>query len=130
MKEQYNTIGGFQDSTLGQKLMFREEKGKFVQILHNGSLHCVVVTKIGSTDGKIRYYDSLYHGRIKDRIKVQICNILKSPKNSLKIKICKSQQQSNGVNNGLFAVANTYTILSGNDPSSINFSEDGMQPHL
>ena len=35
----------------------------------------------------IDYYDSLFHGRIRDHIKLQICNIYKSENLPLQIKI-------------------------------------------
>ena len=35
---------GFQDTVLGQKLLFREEKEPFAQVLHNGSYHWVLVS--------------------------------------------------------------------------------------
>ena len=38
LKKQFTSFR-FQDTVLGQGLKFKEEKGKFCQILHNGSLH-------------------------------------------------------------------------------------------
>ena len=62
----------FLDSVFGQN-----EKGEFVQILHNGSYHWFVVSNIDCNKNKINYYDSLFHGRIKDHVEMQICDIYK-----------------------------------------------------
>ena len=37
LKSQYHAQNGLQDTILGQKQMFKEQKGEFVQILHNGN---------------------------------------------------------------------------------------------
>ena len=47
LKSQYKMLRyGLVDSALGQKLMFRNEKGEFVQISHNGSYHWVSVSTV------------------------------------------------------------------------------------
>ena len=67
----------FQDKILGQKLMFKP-KEHFVQILHNKSFHWVTVSNVNSKSGSVDYYDSLFHGRIKDHVKLQIANLSKT----------------------------------------------------
>ena len=37
LKNQFHAQYGLQDTVLGQKLMFKEQKGAFLQILHNGN---------------------------------------------------------------------------------------------
>lgn len=59
---------------LGQKLMFKEQNEKFVQILHNGSFHCITVSHINFEKNEINHYDSLFHGKTKDHIKMQVRN--------------------------------------------------------
>ena len=39
LRKQFSIRSGLQDTILGQKLIFKEQNEKFVQILHNGSFH-------------------------------------------------------------------------------------------
>ena len=64
----------FQDTVLRQILMF-QDKEQFLQILHNNNFNWVAVSNLNSKHGTIDYYDSLFHGRIRDHVKLQICNI-------------------------------------------------------
>ena len=105
----------FQDTILGQKLMFKP-KEHFVQILHSKSFNWVTVSNVNSKSGRVDYY---YHGRIKDHVKLQIANISKTENSELEIHIRSCQQQKNGIDGGIFAVANAYYILSGIDMSGI-----------
>ena len=80
-EEDINTLrkaqkrSGLQDTILGQKLMFKEQNRKFVQILHNGSFHWITVGNINSEKNEINYCDSLFHGKIKDHIKIRVWNL-------------------------------------------------------
>ena len=60
------------DSELSQN-----QKGEFVQILHDESYHWVVVSNINCTKNKRNYYDGLLHGGMEDHVKMQICNMCK-----------------------------------------------------
>ena len=82
---------GLQDTILGQTLMFREQNGKFVQILHNGSFHWITISNISSEKNEINYYDSLFHGKIKDHIKMQVCNFYKCPEDDdvMRVYVCQ-----------------------------------------
>ena len=64
LKNQFHAKYGLQDTVLGQKLMFKEQKEEFVQILHNGSYHWDVVSNINYSMDEINYYDILFHGKI------------------------------------------------------------------
>ena len=119
---QFKLKDRFQDTILGQKKMFKP-KEHFVQILHNKSFHWVTVSNVNSKSGSVDYYDSLFHGGIKDHIKLQIPNISKTENSELEIQIRSCQQQKNGVDCGIFVVANAYYILSGIDVSSIRIDE-------
>ena len=73
LKSQYRKRYKLQDSVLGQKLMLKEKKGELVQILINESYHLLVVSNISGTKNEIKY---LFYRKIKDHVKIQICNIL------------------------------------------------------
>ena len=103
------------DTVLGQKLMFKQQKREFVQILHNGNYHWVVISNINCSKNKIDSYNSLFHGKIKDHVKMQLCSIFKCSGKELKVNVKAGQQQKNGVDCSLFATANMFHILTGTD---------------
>ena len=86
LRKQFSVRSGLQDAILGQNLMLKEQNGKFVQILHNGSFHWITVSNIHREKNEINYYDSLFHGNIKDHIKMQVCNLHKCPEDEVVIK--------------------------------------------
>ena len=59
-----------------------------------------------------------------------IANISRTENSELEIHIPSCQQQKNGVDCGIFAVANAYYILSGIDVSSIRIDENKMRMHF
>ena len=61
---------GLKIAVLGQNLMFKEQKGEFVQILHNGNYHWVALSNIICSKNEIENYDSLSFGKIKDHVKM------------------------------------------------------------
>ena len=110
--------------------MLKEQNGKFVQILHDGSFHWITVSNINCEKYIINYCDSLFHGKIKDHIKMQVCNLYKCPKDEVVIKVCICKQQTNTVDYGIYAVAKTFYILSNVDISSRGLKESAIQEHL
>ena len=86
--------------------MFKEQKGEFVQILHNGNYHWVVISNINCSKDEMNYYDRLFHGKIRDHVKMQICNIFKCSGKELAVNMKAFQQQTNVVDCGVFVVAN------------------------
>ena len=110
--------------------MSKEQKGKFVQILHNGNHHWVVISNINGSKDEIDYYDSLFHGKIGNDVKMQICIIFKCSSKELTVNIKACQQQINGVDCGVFAVANMFHILTAVDIGRTKIREDKMKDHL
>ena len=115
LKNQFHAQYGLQDTVLGQKLMFKEQKGEFVQILHNRNYHWVVIRNINCSKDEMNYYDSLFHGKIRDHVKMKICNIFKCSGKELTVNVKACQQQTNGADCGVFPVANLFHILTGAD---------------
>ena len=74
--------------------MFKEQKGEFVQILHNGNYHWVVISNINCSKDEINYYDSLFHGKIRDHVKMQIYNTFECSGKELTVdvKACSNKQ--------------------------------------
>ena len=96
LKNQFHTQYGVQDTVLGQILMLKEQKGQFGQILHNGGYHLVVKSNINYRKDEMNYHDSLFHGKIMDHVKMQICNISKCSGKELTVNMKACQQQTNG----------------------------------
>ena len=57
-----SSIPGFQDTCLGQSILFETQRGEFIQVLHDGHGHWLVVSGYIGEDGsqKIHVYDSMY----------------------------------------------------------------------
>lgn len=130
LHETFPSIAGLEETTIGSKLLFTAHKQEFVQILHDGNLHWVCVSNIGCRKGEINYYDSLYCERIKPHVQKQIATLLHEELDHIKIHIKASQQQSNRVDCGVFAISSATNLLYGKDPSKVNIRESLMRGHL
>ena len=117
---------GLQDTVLGQKLKFKEQKGEFVKILHIGNYHWVVISNINCSKNEIDYYDRLFYGKLRDHVKMQVCNTFKCSGKELTIHKKACQQQTNGVDCGVFAVVNMFHISTGRT----KIREYEMRDHL
>ncbi|XP_065651537.1 uncharacterized protein LOC136079568 [Hydra vulgaris] len=124
---------GLQDPITDQLLSFNiHPNAPFVQVRHDGHLHWVCVTTYGCAAGEIYLFDSFFHGAISFATKRQIYSILKCAKKYLVIKVLPIQQQTNGVDCGLYAITWARQILEvkGIPPTSIMFEENCMRKHL
>ena len=132
LKFQYIHANGLQDPVLGQGLNFAICRNiPFVQILHDGNLHWVIISTYGCSLGEVFLMDSLFNGRIADHTKRQICSIVNYEQDVLKIIALPVQQQSNGVDCGVFAIAFISYILSQHkSPIDAKFNSSKMRPHL
>ena len=129
-KNQFYFLYGLEDTGLGQKLMLKEQNREFVKILHNGNYHWVVLSNIICSKNEIDYYDSLFHRKIRDHEKMQIFNIFKCSCKELKVNAEACQQQTNGVDCGAFAIANTFHVSTGADIGKKKIQDDEMKDHL
>ena len=122
---QFPRAHGLQNTLLGQNNMFNVyQTVPFVQVLHDGRLHWVAINTIGCKEGEIFYLDSLFNGRIADAVKMQICSIMCCSTPQLTIKVLSTQQQTNGVDCGLFAIAFIHTILTLFGPGYFGVGKD------
>ena len=87
------------------------------------------MSNINCGKNEINYYDSLFDGKIKDRIKMQVRNLYKCSEDELVIKVRVCQQQTNAVDCGVYAVANTFYMLSNVDISSRQLKESAMRDY-
>ena len=121
-------IEGFQRPTLGPVRNFHIVSGEFVQILHTGNSHWVCVSSIGCPPGHVKLYDSLYDDAISQEIEQQTNDMLGGRLVSL--VPASVQQQSNGSDCGIFAIAFAACLVFGEDPSHVNLHVSKMRPHL
>ena len=84
----------------------------FAQVLHDGRMHWAAIRTYGCDLGKIYLMDSLLNGRIAEHKKKQICSILNCAVVKIKNNVLPVQQQSNGVDCGIYTLAFCFDILS------------------
>ena len=78
---------GLQDTVLGQNLKFKSmSHTPFVQIIHDGRFHWVALSPYGCQEGEVFLFDSLFSGSITQKVKQQICQIMKCPSDTIKVK--------------------------------------------
>ena len=112
-------IEGFQRPTLGPARNFNVVSGEFVQILHTGSNHWVCVSLISCLPGHVNLYDSLYHDAISQEVD-QTNDLLSGRLASL--KFVSVQQQTNGSDCGVFAIAIATGLAFGTNPSHVHLT--------
>ena len=132
LHKQYPDIGGFQDTILGQTLNFDVYQNQpFVQVLHDGNIHWVAVSTINSLPGQIFVMDSMFKGRISYHIQRQICSIMHCPLNRINAIIIPVQQQTNGIDCGIYALAFIQYLLEHKQyPTEVSFDQQQMRNHL
>ena len=121
-------IEGVQQPTLRPVHNFDIVSGEFVQILHTGNSHWVCVSSIGCPPGHVKLYDSFYSDAISQEIEQQTNDLLGG--RLLSLVRASVQQQSNGSDCGIFAIAFAACLVFGIDPSHVNFDVPTIRPHL
>ena len=121
-------IEGFQRPTLGPVRNFGIVSGEFVQLLHTGHNHWVCVSSVGCPPGTVNLFDSLYHDIISQEVEDQVKDLLADSFQKLEFAPC--QQQRNGSDCGVFAIAFATSIVLGSAPQNITFDIAKMRPHL
>ena len=107
------TMEGLQRPTLGPCRNFTMAKNSFIQILHTGSNHWVCVSNVRSDDGLVDLYDSLYHNVIANEVEAQVKNLVGN-ENFTGVRVVGVQQQGNGSDCGVYAIAFATCLINGN----------------
>ena len=121
-------IDGFQRPTLGRVRNFDVVSSEFVQILHTGNSHWVCISSVGCLPGHVNLYDSLYDSVLRQEIEEQANDLLGGRLEAL--NPMPVQQQRNGSDCGVFAIAFSTCLVFGEDPTFVNFDMLKMRPHL
>ena len=101
---------------------------EFVQILHIGTDHWVCISNIGCLPGNVNLYDSLFYDVVSKEVEHQTNYLLGG--DLVKLSVPPVQQQTNGSDCGVFAIAFAVCLAFGNDPRHVNFDIKNMRPHL
>lgn len=98
------------------------------KVIHNGNLHWQAITTFGCKKGKVFLLDSLFHHRMT--IQRQICALLNCSLESIKVKSLPVQQQTGGVDCGLFAIAFLeYIARTMSMPTDVSFNQKQFRNH-
>ena len=60
LADQFSIMTGFQNTNAGMTTAFAIEPDEFIQILHDGGGHWVMISTIGAKHPEVQMYDGLY----------------------------------------------------------------------
>ena len=130
LKVRYPNINGLYATTSLALLSTLPEPAQgFVQILNVSANHWVTVSDIGCQGGSVNIFDSLGHTRTEVFIE-QVTGLLAFPGKSVRLQWPDIQQQAGGSDCGLFAIANSFALCSGEGPSTVQYHQGQMRSHL
>lgn len=122
------SIEGFQRPTLGPARNFDVVSAEFIQLLHTGNDHWVCISSIGCVPGYVNLYDSLFHDIISEEVEDQTNDLLGG--SLVGLNFVPVQQQSNGSDCGVFAIAFATCLVLETDPRQVTFDVNGIRHHL
>ena len=129
LKQQHPVVGGLQSTTLAKSFAMEPQTGEFVQILNINDNHWIAVSTIGCQPSTINVYDSL-HGYLPKHEQKVVADIMMSPYPTIQVNYIGMQWQSGISDCGLFALAFTTALCSGQDPATLNFDQSRMRRHV
>ena len=98
-------VPGLQSVTLGVTCDFDIQTGEFLQVLHDGAGHWLVISTIGvKHPAEVYVYDSMYSSA-SPSLQMQIASLLHTEHSSIILNYRDVQRQTQGNNCGLFAIA-------------------------
>ena len=131
LHNQFPYVDGLEDTVLGPTFQFSIAGGEFVQVLHDGGLHWICVSNIGCAKGVVKCFDSYNNrGYIKKYVGKQVASIIRELSPQLTVRITAVQQQQNGTDCGVFALAYATSLLHGQDPESVTYDTSKLRSHL
>ena len=96
LKKQAPVVGGLQEPGKGQVCAFDIERGEFIQIIHDGHGHWLMISTIGvKNDGEVHVYDSMYPS-VGSYTKKQIASILCTEQSKIDVHMMDVQIQAGG----------------------------------
>lgn len=116
---------GFQSVILGRTFFFDVESEEFVQVLHNGINHWLLVSTVGTTLSSVMVYDSLYASAGQTTKRQVACIMGAEP--TLTLNFADVQMQAGGSDCGIFALAFATAICYGHSPGKFQFDRQRMR---
>ena len=127
--QQHNPlIDGLQRPTLGRVRNFDIASGEFLQILHTGTDHWLCISSIGCSPGVVHLFDSFYNDVILTEVEEQTQDLLGGKR--IDLVYVPVQQQTNGSDCGVFAIAFATCLAFGENPAHMTFDAPKIRPHL
>lgn len=132
LKKQHPEIGGLFCCTIGGSLEFPRAQGdQWLQIVHDGSDHWVLVAKGFIQREHVLVYDSSPgHPWRNEHVLSCMSSLLQSPEKEMTYIIKDCQRQSNGYDCGVFAIAFATSLAFGEDPAKRMYDPKKLRPHL
>ena len=128
MEKQFPNLDGFQATTLGESLQYRVVRNNNIQILNVSRMHWVATSS--DEEGNIYLYDSLFSGSLDSTLENQLASIYRTHDSSFNVHVLPVQQQQNGSDCGVFAVAFLVEVATGGDVNTVIFRPEAMRGHL
>ena len=133
--KQFPTLDGLQSCCYAEKPCFRPTTDTFIQILNthpkDGGVHWVTVATYESpVSGAVRLYDSGLSLGVSTSIEKSVCNMLRSPDNSVSIKLMNNDVQPNTNDCGVYAIAFAVSLAFGKEPAHLHYDNSKMRTHL
>lgn len=127
--QQHNPlIDGLQRPTLGRVCNFDIASGEFIQILHTGTDHWLCSSSIGCSPGVVHLFDSFYNDVILTDVEEQTQDLLGGKQ--VDLVYVPGQQQTNGSDWGVFAIAFATCLAFSENPAHMTFDVPKMRPLL
>ena len=135
LKKQFPIFGGLQDIALSEhySLNVVKKDKPFIQVLHNGSAHWICVfnsDRNRSENNTCHILGSLFRGKITKNVEKKICALLLCKEPIIKVVINSVQQQENGVDCGVFAIAYGTSLAFGKNSTLCSYNMPLMRQHL
>ena len=136
LKKQFPTLDGCQPISLGQRKVFRIIYYQGFQIVHCGRLnHWIVISKgFNGAGGKVQIYDSSFESLSKNMtpaVEIGVAQCFRDEQaESVAFEYVPMQQQTGGIDCGLFAAAVATGLVYGRDPATTHFDQEKLREHF
>ena len=126
LKQQFPHLNGLQPTVLQTKKTLASQKSlpNQLQVIHSRGNHWILASNIGTGNGEVSVYDSIYSSVDKATMAI-ITDLFQSSK----VKIVKSPKQRGGNDCGVFAIAMA-TALAHGVLNVSSFNQSAMRHHL
>jgi len=131
LKLQNPDVGGLYCSTRGGSLEFPQALGsKWLQIVHDGINHWLLVAKGFAMPEHVLVYDSSSASKVCQRVLSCMSSLQKTSKQRMTYVVRYCQKQGNGFDSGVFAIAFATSFVNKEDPSSLLYNPLQLHNHL